>query len=92
MHYSKVQRSIVFLQAAGLFPAFSACPDECAPVPFDISLDTVVEHDDGKFLWFHPRIAVIPQAGKEGNPAVFMTLQKHLQVSDFYSGLLLHAH
>lgn len=87
MHYSKVQRSIVFLLAAGLFPAFSACPDECAPVPFDISLDTVVEHDDGKFLWFHPRIAVIPQAGKQGNPAVFMTLQKHLQVSDFYSGL-----
>ena len=54
---------------------------------FSITLDTVLEHDDGAFLWFHPRVAAIPQAGKEGSPAVIMTLQKHLQVSDFYSGL-----
>ncbi|MCK5860958.1 MAG: exo-alpha-sialidase [Candidatus Hydrogenedentes bacterium] len=54
---------------------------------FSITLDTVVEHDDGAFVWFHPRVTAIPGAGKEGAPAVLMTLQKHLQVSDFYSGM-----
>lgn len=61
--------------------------EEVAPVPFETTLDTVCEHDDGKFLWFHPRAAAIPGKGAEGNPAIIMTLQKHLQVSDFYSGL-----
>ena len=55
--------------------------------PFSIQLDTVVEHDDGKFVWFHPRAAAIPGLGKDGAPLVVMTLQKHLQVSDFYSGM-----
>ncbi len=53
---------------------------------FEIRLDTVLKHDDGEFLWFHPRVAAIP--GREGgDPAVIMTLQKHLHVSDHYSGL-----
>lgn len=87
MYSSKIQTSIVLLLAAGLLPVFSAFPDESEPVSFNSTLDTVVEHDDGKFLWFHPRIAVIPHSGRDGNPAVLMTLQKHLQVSDFYSRL-----
>jgi len=50
---------------------------------FAVELQTVLTHDDGKFLWFHPRAAVVP-----GEPAlVVLTLQKHLQVSDYYSGL-----
>jgi len=53
---------------------------------FEVKLDTVLEHDDGKFLWFHPRAAAIPGFGKSGQPAVVMTLQKHLKVSDYYSG------
>jgi hypothetical protein len=40
-----------------------------------------------KFCWFHPRVAAIPGAGRDGRPAVVMTLQRHLHVSDFYSGL-----
>ncbi len=39
------------------------------------------------FVWFHPRVAAIPGYGKEGKPAVIMTIQKHLVVSDYYSGL-----
>jgi hypothetical protein len=58
---------------------------ELAPLGFTIRLETVLEHDDRKFLWFHPRVAPIPAI--EGPPSVVMTLQKHLQVSDFYSGL-----
>lgn len=58
---------------------------DAAPLDFSIRLETVLEHDDGEFLWFHPRVAAVPVA--DGPPAVVMTLQKHLQVSDFYSGL-----
>ena len=57
------------------------------PLGFTVTLDTVLEHDDGKFLWFHPRVAAIPKAGRDGKPAVVMTLQKHLHTSDHYSGL-----
>ncbi|MCF7786889.1 MAG: hypothetical protein K9N47_12250 [Prosthecobacter sp.] len=47
---------------------------------FTVKLETVLKHDDGKFLWFHPRSAAFPGG-------VVMTIQKHLMVSDYYSGL-----
>jgi len=59
---------------------------EPAPVEFSVKLETVMKHDDDKFHWFHPRAVAVPGAG-EGGPAVVMTLQKHLIVSDYYSGL-----
>lgn len=61
--------------------------DEVRRVEFRIQLDTVLEHDDHEFLWFHPRVTAIPAAGERGGPAVLMTLQKHLRTSDHYSGL-----
>ena len=57
------------------------------PIIASIKLDTILTHDDGKFLWFHPRAAAVPGAGKAGAPAVVLTLQKHLRISDFYSGI-----
>ncbi|MEO1996642.1 MAG: nitrilase-related carbon-nitrogen hydrolase, partial [Planctomycetaceae bacterium] len=56
-------------------------------LPFQVKLDTVLEHDDNKFLWFHPRAVAVPELGQGGQPSVFMTLQKHLRTSDHYSGL-----
>lgn len=50
------------------------------PVDFTVKLETVMKHDDGKFLWFHPRAAPVPGG-------VVMTIQKHLNISDYYSGL-----
>jgi hypothetical protein len=50
------------------------------PPDFTVKLETVMKHDDGKFLWFHPRTAPVPGG-------VIMTIQKHLKVSDYYSGL-----
>ncbi|MBN8248242.1 MAG: exo-alpha-sialidase [Verrucomicrobia bacterium] len=47
---------------------------------FTVTLETVLKHDDGTFLWFHPRATVLPGG-------VLMTLQQHLKVSDYYSGL-----
>jgi hypothetical protein len=56
------------------------------PVSFTVKLETVMKHDDGQFLWFHPRATTIP-ATAGGGPTVLMTIQKHLKVSDYYSGL-----
>lgn len=67
--------------------ALSAEPATASKVlPFEVQLDTVLEHDDGKFLWYHARATPFPKSGG-GAPAVLMTLQKHLAVSDHYSGL-----
>ena len=56
-------------------------------VNYRIHLDTVVRHDDGRFLWFHPRIVSYPQPDSNV-PAVLMTIQKHLLTAgDYYSGL-----
>jgi len=58
------------------------------PTPLDyvIKLEAVMKHDDGMFLWFHPRAAAIPNA-KTGALSIVMTIQKHLKISDYYSGL-----
>ncbi|MEO6755193.1 MAG: lysophospholipase, partial [Chthoniobacteraceae bacterium] len=65
-------RHLILLLA---FPIYAAEPPD-----FTVKLETVMKHDDGKFLWFHPRAAAIPGG-------VVMTIQKHLKVSDYYSGL-----
>ena len=53
---------------------------------FDVKLDVVKQELSPEFCWFHPRVAAVPGAGREGQPAVIMTLQKHLVASDHYSG------
>ena len=54
---------------------------------YEIRVQTVLKHDDGKTLWYHPRAAAIPGHGKGGKPAVVMTVQQHLHTSDHYSGM-----
>ncbi len=56
-------------------------------LPFQIKLETILKHDDRKFLWFHPRVAAIPQKKSGEASTVIMMLQKHLTVSDHYAGL-----
>jgi len=59
-----------------------------ALVDYKIQLDTIMKHDDGEFLWFHPRVAALPHPQSGRDSAVMMTIQKHLlTASDFYSGL-----
>lgn len=54
---------------------------------FRVQTDFALRELHNDFCWFHPRAAAIPGYGKDGMPAVIMTIQKHLVVSDFYSGL-----
>jgi hypothetical protein len=84
-----IQLTITFL--ALLVPATHsvALGDEAAGPPLDyrIQLDVALKALHPNFCWFHPRAAAIPAAGRDGQPAVIMTIQKHLKVSDYYSGL-----
>ncbi|MDP2335916.1 MAG: sialidase family protein, partial [Bacteroidota bacterium] len=54
---------------------------------FRVQTDVAHQELNKNFSWFHPRAAAIPGFGKGGNPAVIMTIQKHLNVSDYYSGM-----
>jgi hypothetical protein len=59
-------------------------------IEFTVKLETVMKHYDvpgEPFVWFHPRAAAIPAHDNSREPAIVMTLQKHLSVSDYYSGL-----
>jgi len=55
-------------------------------VSYQVRVETVMTHDDGKFLWYHPRVSAAASA-EDKSPIIVMTLQKHLQISDYYSGL-----
>lgn len=55
------------------------------PLPCTIHLDKILQHDDGQFLWYHPRAVVWPD--RNGQRHALITLQKHLKISDYYSGL-----
>lgn len=57
------------------------------PPAYVTRLETLLEHDDGQYLWFHPRVASVPGGGSNGKPAVLLTLQRHLRTSDHYSGV-----
>ncbi len=63
----------------------AVCAQACAdPLQFEVQVEAVLEHDDGDFLWYHPRPVV---ATGMHNPEIFITLQKHLSADDYYSGL-----
>ncbi|HOD49084.1 MAG TPA: exo-alpha-sialidase [Candidatus Hydrogenedentes bacterium] len=56
-------------------------------IPYDIKLEVAHEGYDETFCWFQPRAAAIPRMTGDGPPIIIITLQKHLESSDFYSGL-----
>ncbi len=56
-------------------------------LPFKVQANPVFKELNAQSCWFHPRVAAIPGHGNADQPAVVMTIQKHLGVSDHYSGL-----
>jgi hypothetical protein len=64
-----------------------AFADGPALVPFDVKAEPAFKELSSKFCWFHPRVAALPGFGKGGQPAVVMTIQKHLSADDHYSGM-----
>jgi hypothetical protein len=56
-------------------------------LPFEVQADVAHRQLSPDFCWFHPRVAPLPGFGKDGRSAVIMTIQKHLVVSDYYSGM-----
>jgi len=81
------------ISAIALFTIMVGCScalatdDPPRPCGFTVKLDVVRQELRPEFCWFHPRVAAVPGMGHGGRPAVIMTLQKHLFVSDYYSGL-----
>lgn len=59
--------------------------DEGAPLK--VQAEAVFKQLSPTFCWFHPRVAALPGYGKDKQPAVIMTIQKHLSADDHYSGL-----
>ena len=54
---------------------------------FQVKSDFALRQLNKNFCWFHPRVAALPGFGKNGKPAVIMTIQKHLMIDDFFSGM-----
>ena len=71
-----------------LIALFSVTPASVAEqVDFQVKPTVALQELNPKFCWFHPRATAIPKLGKDGQPAVIMTIQKHLAADDHYSGL-----
>ncbi|HPP58034.1 MAG TPA: sialidase family protein [Candidatus Hydrogenedens sp.] len=60
---------------------------EDTDLSFKIETQCAFNYDGDDFCWFHPRLATIPIITNNGYPLILMTLQKHLIVSDYYSGM-----
>lgn len=56
-------------------------------IPFKTQAEAVFKELSPASCWFHPRVAAVPGHGKDNQPAVIMTIQKHLAADDHYSGL-----
>lgn len=54
---------------------------------FIVHTDVVFQQLNTSYCWFHPRVAAIPATSQGQAPSVIMTLQQHLGISDYYSGL-----
>lgn len=69
-------------------PLAAALRAAAGPVEFQVEVEELLSHDDGKFLWYHPRATVYPNSFTRVVTAEsLVTLQKHLHVSDHYDGL-----
>lgn len=76
--------AIFFCRLASVSPDALLAEDAA---DFSVQLDVVKQELHPDYCWFHPRVAAVPGAGKDGGPLVVLTIQKHLVADDHYSGL-----
>lgn len=79
--------SSVIASFAGLSGFRSSLFNPDKPLGFTIQTDVALSQLNRSYCWFHPRVAAIPSNRPDQAPWVIMTIQKHLGVSDYYSGL-----
>ncbi|MEA1952534.1 MAG: sialidase family protein [Planctomycetota bacterium] len=90
---SNICRLSIVLAALGVLLAsasIASAADTAKDVPreaFKTKATVAFQELDEKYCWFHPRAAVIPGGVAGDKPIAIMTIQQHLRVSDFYSGL-----
>lgn len=85
-HPVKMFAGLLFTVIA-FYGFYSKPEDKFKRLPFSVQPDVAYQELNKDFCWFHPRAAAIPGFGEKGNPAVIMTIQKYLKVSDYYSGM-----
>lgn len=79
------KRLVLFIAIIALPPLSPLSAFE--PLKFQVEPMAALRELNPQFCWFHPRASAIPGLGRNGQPAVIMTIQKHLNTSDYYSGL-----
>ncbi|MBL7735259.1 MAG: exo-alpha-sialidase [Chitinophagaceae bacterium] len=77
----------LLISVMALYSFYSEPANKFKRLRFTVRADTAYQELNKNFCWFHPRAAAIPGFGENGMPAVIMTIQKHLRISDYYSGL-----
>jgi hypothetical protein len=87
-----VRRSVImilslFISIIAFYSFYSKPVAKSKHLQFRVQADVAYQELNKNYCWFHPRAAAIPGFGENGKPAVIMTIQKHLKVSDYYSGL-----
>ena len=75
----------IYFALIALFSLSSA--SNAQQMDFEVTPTVAMQELNPKFCWFHPRATAIPKLGNDGQPAVIMTIQKHLVADDHYSGL-----
>jgi hypothetical protein len=86
-HRSKNKIRLALLLISFQLVASFSTAEEIQIEPFQVSAEPALQSLNPDFCWFHPRVAPMPGYGKEGQPAVMMTIQKHLVADDHYSGM-----
>jgi hypothetical protein len=86
-----IHRRFFLKSVAASFASFSGYGSPLlnpgAPLRFTIRTGAALRQLSSSYCWFHPRVAAIPSGNQGQASSVIMTIQKHLRVSDYYSGV-----
>ena len=80
-----IKTSLIGSISLACIPSFAGGREE---LKYSLDLDVPTRLFDGTRCWCHPRAGIVPEAGKEGNPRVVMTMNNlDLAGSDVFYGM-----